>query len=145
MTAVFSLLMILLAPLAGIAQDGSSGYVRVTIEYKSMFPGKIQVLDQVCRDSRSIDCAKASIKTGSEECQKKPLRAECKEARALLDTSFCIEGLIYENRIAREDKVAVSLCASEAGFGTMSIRDISKNEIWTNYFLLSDGQTVSFP
>jgi hypothetical protein len=80
-----------------------------------------------------------------ETCRQRPLPAECREASALLDTSFCIEGLIYENRSNRGEKIPLKLCASDAGFGNMFVRDIDKGYIWTNYVLLSDGQAVSYP
>ncbi len=145
MPPVLFILIILFLPFVSIAENAASGYVRVTLEYKSMFPGTIQVLDGVCRQSRSIECAKAGIKVNGETCRQKNLSAECKEAKALLDTSFCMEGLVYENRLSRGEKIQVDLCASEGGYGDMLVRDISKGSAWTNYFLLTDGQTVSFP
>jgi len=145
MTPLLAILIFLFIPFVGLAEDAASGYVQITLEYKSMFPGKIQVLDGVCRQSRSIECAKASIKVYGETCKQKPVPAECKEAKALLDTSFCIEGLIYENRITRGEKISLNLCASDAGLGNMFVRDVDKGSVWTNYFLLNDGQTVSYP
>lgn len=145
MTSVLAMLMILLFPFAANAGDGKNGYVRVTLEYKSMFQGKIQVVDGVCRQSRSIECAKASIKLNSDTCRQKTAIAECKEAKALLDTSFCVEGLVYENRVTQGEKIPLSICASEAGFGELLVRDVDKGGIWTNYVLLSDGQPVSYP
>jgi len=145
MTPLLTILIILFVPFTGIAEDATSGYVKVTLEYKSMFPGKIQVLDGVCKQSRSIECAKAGIKVYGDSCKQKPVSAECIEAKALLDTSFCIEGLIYENRATRGDKVSLNLCSSDAGYGNMLVRDVDKGSVWTNYFLLNNGQTVSYP
>jgi hypothetical protein len=145
MIPVLVILIILISPVMSFAEDATSGYVQVTLEYKSMFPGKIQVVDGVCRQSRSIDCAMASIKVNGETCKRKNMSAECKEARALLDTSFCIEGLIYENRTSRGEKILLNLCTSDAGFGNMLVRDVDKGSVWTTYFLLNEGQAVSYP
>jgi len=145
MPSLLAILMILLSPCMSSAEDTMKGYVQVTLEYRSMFPGQIQILDGVCKRSRSIECVQASIKVNGETCRNKPVPAECKDAKALLDTSFCIEALIYENRISRGEKIPLNLCASDAGFGNMFVRDIDKGSVWTNYFLLNDGQTVSFP
>ena len=87
-TSVSALLMVLVFPFAVSAGDAKSGYVRVTLEYKSMFPGKLQAVDGVCRQTRSVECAKASIKLNGETCGQKTMIAECKEAKALLDTSI---------------------------------------------------------
>lgn len=141
--------VIILSPLAGIAQEasgaGGSGYVRVVLEFKSMFPGTVQVLDKVCKDTRNVECAKASIKANGEACQQNPGLSECKEAKDLLDTSFCMEGFVYEGRISSGEKISVDLCMSAGGYGNMSVRDVAKGPIWTNYSLLSDGQTISYP
>ncbi len=145
MTPFLAILIILLSPIVSIAEDAPSGYVRVTLEYKSMFPGKIQVVDGVCKQSRSIECAMASIKVNGETCGKKRHSSECDDAKALLDTSFCKEGLIYENRVGPGLKISLELCVSDAGFGNMYVRNLDSGSIWTNYFLLSDGQSVSFP
>jgi hypothetical protein len=145
MIPVLAVLIILFSPFVSIAEDTMKGYVQVTLEYRPLFPGKLQVLDGVCRQSRGIECAKASIKAGSETCRQKILPAECQEARALLDTSLCMEGLIYENRTSRGEKILLNLCASDAGYGNMYVREVDKGVAWTNYFLLNDGQTVSFP
>jgi len=145
MTSLLVILMIVFLPFVSSAEDATSGYVKVTLEYKSMFAGKIQVLDGVCKQSRSVECAKASIKVYGESCKQKPVSAECIEAKALLDTSFCMEGLIYENRVGRGDKISLNLCASDAGYGNMFVRDVDKGSVWTNYLLLNDGQTVSYP
>ena len=145
MPIVLSILMILFSPFMSSAEDTMKGYVQVTLEYKSMFTGKIQILDEVCRQSRSIECAQASIKVNGESCRNKPAPLECQDAQTLLNTSFCIEGLIYENRIVPGVKILLNLCASDAGYGNMSVRDIYKGIIWTNYSLLNDGQAVSFP
>ncbi len=150
MINVLFALLIVLAPLAGVAQEatrsgGGRGYVRVVLEYKSMFPGKIQVLDGVCKDTRNIDCAKASIKANSESCQQKTAPSECKEARELLDTTFCMEGLVYEGRLDSGGRVTVDLCTSETGYGNMYVRNISNGATWTNYSLLVDGKILTYP
>ncbi len=144
--AIFALLVILF-PIASIAQEAASrsGHVRVILEYKSMFPGKIQVIDKVCNRIKNIECTKANIKIYSESCQKEPAPSECKEAKDLLDTSFCMDGLVYEGSMNNGEKIKVDLCTSAGGYGNMSVRDIDKGNTWTNYSLLSDGQTLSYP
>ena len=145
MTPLLVVLIILFSPITGIAEDSPDGFVRVTLEYKSMFHGNIQVLDGVCRHSRGIECAEAGIKVNGETCKRKPMSAKCKEAKALLNTSFCLEGLIYEDRISPGKKIQLDLCASDAGYGNMFVKDVDKDGSWTNYPLLNNGQTVSYP
>jgi len=145
MIPVLAILIILCSPFVCIAEDTTSGYVQITLEYKSLFPGTIQVLDGVCRQSRSIECAEAGIKLTSDTCKQKPLSDKCKEARALLNTSFCLEGLIHESRISPGKKIQLDLCVSDAGYGNMFVKDVYKDSSWTNYFLLKNGQTVSYP
>ncbi len=142
---ILAILFILMSPFASAAEETLSGYIQITLEYKPLFSGKVQVLDGVCKGSRSIECAKASIKVNGETCRQNPLPAECEEAKALLDTSFCIEGLIYENRSSRGEKIPLKICTSDTGFGNIFVREIDKGSIWTNYVLLNDGQTVCYP
>jgi hypothetical protein len=56
-----------------------------------------------------------------------------------------VDGLIFENRVGIGEKIKVSLCPSSAGFGNVSVRDIKNGLIWTNYPLLKNGDTVSYP
>jgi hypothetical protein len=140
------LLILAILPVPGIAQDEiDRGYVEVTIEYRSIFPGNLQVKDTVCRPSKSIDCEKAGIKAKSDVCQQKPSLSECKEAKALLDSSFCVDGLIFDSRVGSGEKIKVSLCTSKGGFGNVSVRDSKNGQTWTNYPLLKNNDTVSFP
>jgi hypothetical protein len=146
MRPLLMLLTLAVLPITTNAQDEiDRGYVDVTIEYRSLFPGNLQIKDTVCKPSRSIDCEKAGIKARSDSCQRNPSLRECKEARALLDSSFCVDGLIFENRVGIGEKIKVSLCPSSAGFGNVSVRDIKNGLIWTNYPLLKNGDTVSYP
>jgi len=145
MTSILVVLIILFSPFVSIAEDSMDGFLRVTLEYKAMSPGTIQVVDGVCRYSRSIECAEASIKVSGETCRQKPMLAKCREAKALLDTSFCIEGLIYESRISPGKKIQLDLCVSDTGYGNMFVKDKDNDSSWTNYSLLNDGQSVSFP
>ena len=140
------LLLLTILPIKGIAQDAiDRGYVDVTIEYKSIFPGNLQIKDTVCRSARSIDCEKADIKIKNDPCQQKPLLSDCKEAKALLESSFCVDGLIFDRRVGSGEKIPVSLCASTSGFGNVSVRDIKNGLTWTNYSLLKNGDAVSYP
>lgn len=145
MTYLLVVLVVLFSPFVSIAGDSTDGYVRVTLEYKAMSPGTIQVVDGVCRRSRSIECAEASIKVNGDTCRQKPDLDKCKEARTLLATSFCVEGLIFEDRVVPGDKIQLKLCASDMGYGNMYVKDLYKESIWTNYFLLNDGSSVSYP
>lgn len=145
MNFVLVFLIILFTPVLSIAEDSTDGFIRVTLEIKSMSPGNIQVLDGVCRRSKNIECAEAGIRINGETCKQKPMLDKCKEARALLNTSFCLKGLIYENRITPGNKIQLDLCASDAGYGNMFVKDVDKDSSWTNYSLLNDGQTVSYP
>jgi hypothetical protein len=146
MRSVLVLLILTMVPIPGIAQDEMDrGYVDVTIEYKSLFPGNLQIKDTVCRQVRSTDCEKAGVKTKSDSCQKKPFASECTEARALLDSSLCIDGLIFDSRVGSGEKIRVSLCTSTGGFGNVSVRDLKNGQTWTNYPLLRNNDTVSYP
>lgn len=145
MIVLLSVLLVVLSPVAGFAQNSASGYIQVTVEYTSMFPGKLQVRDMVCRDRRSAECAKADITLQSEVCRQQPAAAACTEAMTLLDTSFCIAGLVLESRVSQGEKVQARLCRSASGFGTLSVRDVEKGETWTTHVLLNDGASVSYP
>jgi len=145
-SALFALVIVAF-PIASIAQEAASrsGNVRVILEYKSMFPGKIQVIDKVCDRLKNIECTKANIKVNSESCQKEPAPGECKEAKDLLDTSYCMDGLVYEGRMISGAQIKVDLCTSAGGYGNMSVRNIDAGNTWTNYSLLTNGQTLSYP
>ncbi len=137
--------VLVILPLICHAQEEIRGYVRVTIRYTSVFPGNLQIRDEVCKPSRGIECEKARIKANGDSCQQNPYSGECKEAKALLDSSFCIEGLIFDGRVGSEEKIGIWVCTSPAGFGNVSIRDTVKGSIWTNYLLLNNGSVLNYP
>lgn len=145
MIFLLSALIIMLSPHTLLAQSGTSGYIQVTLEYTSMFPGKLQVVDMTCKQPRSVECAKANITLQREACQQQPVPVECNEARTLLDTSFCIEGLVHDGRISQGEKIIVRLCKSASGYGNLSMRNAEKGERWTNHLLLNDGQIITYP
>lgn len=139
-------LVLTILPVPAIAEDAiDREYVDVTIEYKSLFPGSLQIKDTICRPSKSIDCEKAGIKVKGDFCRQKPYLSECQEAKALVDSAFCIDGLIFDSRVGSGEKIKVTLCTSLGGFGNVSVRDIKNGQIWTNYPLLKNGDTVSYP
>lgn len=132
-------------PLTSYAQQETAGYIQVTIEYRSMFPGNLQVRDEVCKEARSIECEKAKIKIKSEACNQSSSFYECKEWRNLLESSFCVEGLIFDGRVQSEDKIEVWICLSSSGFGNISARDTKNGLVWTNYPLLNKHSSISYP
>jgi len=139
-------LVLFMLPAAGIAEDAMDrGFVEVTIEYRSIFAGNLQILDGVCKPSRGVECEKARIKATSEPCLQNPSSDHCQEARALLASVSCIEGLIFDKRVGSNEKLKVSVCTSTGGFGNLSIRDIKNGLSWTNYPLLKNGDTISYP
>ena len=44
---------------SGFWLNGSDGYVEMDVEYTSIFPGYIEIKDEVCRPARNIECEKA--------------------------------------------------------------------------------------
>ena len=77
--------LLVIMPFTGFAQDEiDRGYIDVTIAYKAMSPGTLQIRDGVCKPPRDIECEKARIKVAGEKCQQKPMLSQCVEARELL-------------------------------------------------------------
>ena len=139
-------LILIILPAISFAQDAIDlGYVDITIEYRSMFPGNLQIRDGVCRPARDIKCEKARIKTSSDFCLKNPTSHQCIEAGELLGSSLCIEGLIFDGRVGSGEKVKVSICASSAGFGNVYVRDTKNGLSWTYYSLLKNNDTIIYP
>lgn len=139
------ILMIISLSRLGFADERSGSYVEVTVEYSSMFPGYVQIKDQECTLSAYLECEKARIRLQREDCGKHKRSPECREAEELLTTSFCIPGLIHEGMASAGDKVTVSVCKSSGGFGNIAIRNLWNGEVWTNYFLITDGKTLKYP
>ena len=138
-------LLVSVLPFTVMAQDKAGGYIHVSITCKSMFPGHIQVRDEVCKEPRSIDCEKARIRVDSKKCQQDRSSVECQEATSLLNSKFCLEGLIYDDRISQDEKLKVRLCKSSTGYGNVSVRNTMNGDAWTNYPLMTDGNQISFP
>lgn len=142
---VIVLLLAAFPPGVAHAQEDIGSYVEIIIHYRSMFPGNIQVRDEVCTEPRSLDCEKARIKVNGPRCRQQRSVVECQEAKALLQTTFCVEGLVYEGRMSQGEEVRVKVCKSYAGYGSVSVRDTNKGTIWTNYALKTDNSKISFP
>lgn len=139
-------LILIILPITSFAQDEiDRGYVDVTIEYRSMFPGNLQIRDGICRPARDIECEKARIKATGDFCLQNPNSHQCLEAGALLGSSLCIEGLIFDGRVGSGEKVKVSVCASSSGFGNVYVRDTKNGLSWTYYPLLKDNDTIIYP
>ena len=132
-------------PFTIIAQDKTDSYVQISINYTSMFQGHIQVRDEICKGPRSIDCEKASIRVNSEKCRKVPTLTECQEAKSLLDSKFCMEGLIYDGMMSYGQKLNVRLCKSSTGYANLSVRNTTDGDAWTNYSLITGGEQISYP
>ena len=137
--------VLVILPFICHAQEEITGYVHVTILYKSIFSGNLQIRDEVCKPPRGIECEKARIRVNGDLCQQSPFSERCKEAKAILDSSFCLEGLIFDGRVGSGEKIGVWVCSSPAGFGNVSIRDTVKGSIWTNYPLLNNGSVLNYP
>ena len=139
-------LILIILPIPGLAQDAiDRGYVDITIEYRSMFPGNLQIRDGVCRPARDIECEKARIKATGDFCLQNPTSHLCVEAEALLGSSLCIEGLIFDGRVGSGEKVQVSICTSSTGFGNVYVRDTKNGLSWTYYPLLKNNDTIVYP
>lgn len=146
-TLIVVLLLLLVAlPFAAVAEEPPPGYIRIVVVNKTFrSPTQIQVRDEVCREPRSIECEEARIKVGGEICQKDPERPRCEEAAELLKSSLCVEGLVFDGRMVRDQEVQLEVCASEMGLGNVSVRNPENGQgIWTNYALVSDGREISY-
>lgn len=139
----FALLLVML-PLQAIAAAPSKGIIQITIAYGWLSPGHIQVRDELCRVPRDIECEKARIKATGDSCRQEPTRARCKEAVALMESTLCVEGLVYDGRLTQGEEVQVRVCASQAGNGNVSVRNITNGGIWTNYQMVRDGRRINF-
>jgi hypothetical protein len=138
-------LISLILPITSIAQDAlNPGYVDVTVEYRAMFPGNLQIRDGVCKPSRDIECERARIKVAGDFCLQNPTKHQCVEAGMLLGSSFCIEGLIFDEEVVVGEKVKVSICTSSAGFATLFVRNIRNGLSWTYYPLLKNNDTITY-
>ncbi len=139
-------LILIILPITGFTQDEiDRGYVDVTVQYTSMFPGNLQIRDGVCTPSRGIECEKARIKATGDFCFHNPTSHKCVEAMTLLASTSCIGGLIFEGRVGSGDKIKVSICTSPTGFGNLFVRDIKNGLSWTEYPLLKNNDTISYP
>ncbi len=139
------LLLAIVSPLPSFAQEEANGYMQITIEYVSMFPGNLQVRDEICRQPRSVECEKNSIKLMSDKCRQNPMLKECKEARMLAESSSCVEGLLFDGRVSRGETIKAWICVSYGGYGNVSVRDLKNSVSWTNYSLMNDGDAIRFP
>jgi hypothetical protein len=137
--------ILIILPITGFAQDAlNGGYIDITLENRSMFPGNLQIRDGVCKPARDIECEKARIKTAGDFCSQNPTSRQCIEAGMLLSSSFCIEGLIFDGQVGSGAKVKVSICTSSTGFGNLFVRDIKNGLSWTYYPLLKNNDTITY-
>ncbi len=161
------------------AFGGSSGLITFDFEDHSLFPGNLQIRDEICKPSKisicnnsnaiidssecqqnpalnkcvqSLDdalkacpCKEAGIKLRSSECRGTTSSVECIKAKNLASSAQCIPGLIYEGPAGKSVKLKLSVCKSSGGYGNVSVRDTSKSSEWTNYTLIDDGDTITFP
>ena len=141
----FMLLVLIVSVSASFAEEEKSGYIQITVVNKAIFPKLIQIKDEVCKLSISHECEEARIELKRKECRNKRYAKECKEARAYLESSSCVAGLIYEGMVDSGQEIQLSTCKSPAEYGTISIRDINRATLWKNYRLISDGDTVGYP
>lgn len=139
------LVLTIISPLSSFAQDETNGHMQINIEYASMFPGNLQVRDEICRRPRSFECEKNSITLMSDECRQSPGLKECKEAKMLAESSSCMEGLIFDGRVSRGEIIKASICVSYGGYGNVSVRDLKNGADWTNYSLMNNGDTIRYP
>ena len=143
----FVLLVFLLAllPVAAPAEEPAPGYVRIVVVNKTFRAARIQVRDEVCKEPRSVECEEARIKSKGEICQKHPDHPRCLEAAELLQSSLCVEGLVYDGRLIRDQEVHLEVCASEMGLGNVSVRIPDNGQgIWTNYSFVSNGREIDY-
>ena len=171
--------IILLAALAPYAYGGSLDLVTFTFEDHSLFPGNLQIRDEICKTYKTTicddattalrssecrldpslekcvqakgdvldacPCKEAIFKLTSPECQQTPPVYACYEAKKMQNSANCIPGLIIETPAGKGVKLNISACKSAGGFGNVSIRDSSKTSEWTNYPLISDKNTITYP
>jgi hypothetical protein len=144
MKKLFSLLLFIAFASPVLAADESDVYVEVEVEFHSMSAGYLQIKDNICKIPRSIDCEKARIKMNSDECNRGNPPEKCKEAKELLESSFCLPGLVFEGVVPRGETIRVRVCKSFSGYGNLSVRDLNNTSIWTVYSLLNDGDNVKY-
>jgi hypothetical protein len=53
--------------------------------------------------------------------------------------------LIYEGPAAKGIKLKLSACKSSGGYANVSVRDSSKTSEWTNYSLIDDESSITYP
>lgn len=138
--------LLAVSPLAAASEEPPPGYIRIVVVNKTFrSPTHIQVRDEVCKEPRSIECEEARIKVSGEICQKHLERPRCEEAAELLKSSLCVEGLVFDGRLIRDEQVYLNVCASEMGLGHVSVRNPENDQgIWTNYSLVTNGREISY-
>ncbi len=105
---------------------------------------------QECRNAREVydsacGCETARATLDSRTCRERPSAPECMDARSKADSASCQAGVIFEGSVPGGARVSLALCATPAGYGQVSVRDIRKGPVWKNYRLLSDGDTIGYP
>ena len=144
MKSIVFVLLLAALPVKAAAQESNRGTIQIVVAYAWSSPGRIQVRDELCKEPRDIECEKARIKATGDTCRQEPNRSKCKEAMALMESSLCVEGLVYDGRLTQGDEVQVRVCASPAGNGNVSVRNITNGRIWTNYPMVSNGRRINY-
>ena len=97
------------------------------------------------RNRETLTAKRPALEWIAKNVSKTPSSVECREATSLLNSKFCLEGLIYDDRISQDEKLKVRLCKSSTGYGNVSVRNTMNGDAWTNYPLMTDGNQISFP
>ena len=78
MLSLVFLLTIMISPVCGAQQ----GFITFNFEDRSLFPGNLQIRDEICQPSEADICDSLSAINMSLECQQNPFLDKCVKARA---------------------------------------------------------------
>ena len=132
-----------------IAED-NSGMITIYVHNTALSPNHVQVRDDVCTGDLPYECKFADIiyqkckrnKKTKQSGQEEELREECDEAKSTVESSHCIEGIIYDGFLQSKEKVRLSICDTGNVSGDISVRTINNTSSWTRKFWVRDGDIV---
>lgn len=137
-----SLLIVVLLPALLQAQEPQT--IRVVLKNTSMFRQTLLVRDDVCPAAPDSDCVLAESLRDSDECRREPNLERCRDARRLLDSEQCVDGVTRSATLEPGDTLSLAICRPAAGHGQISVRSRNSGR-WVRHLWLRDGDTVNAP
>lgn len=109
-----------------------------------MFRQTLLVRDDVCPPAPDSACLLAAALCDSDECRRKPNLKRCRDARLILDSEQCVDGLISSATLEPGDTLPLAICRPADGHGQISVRS-RNSSTWVRHLWVKDGDTIEFP